>query len=110
MAPEYGATIGYFPIDQKTIDYLRLTGRDEEKIALIEQYSKAAGFYRTYEEGAKDPTYTGAILSLDLSNVAPCLAGPKRPHDRVALYDMKNDFNACLTNPVGFKGFGLSPY
>ena len=108
MAPEYGATIGYFPIDDKTIDYLRLTGRSEEKIAVIEAYAKASGFYRTYGHDHKEPTYSGAILELDLGTVVPCVSGPKRPHDRVALTEMKQDFTHSLTNAVGFKGFGLT--
>jgi len=107
MGPEYGATIGFFPIDDKTIEYLKLTGRDDSKIELIEKYAKATGFYRTYGDDAVTPDYSGDIMELDLSTIVPCLSGPKRPHDRVALTDMQSDFKACLSNEVGFKGFGL---
>jgi len=106
MAPEYGATIGYFPPDAKTIDYLRQTGRDADKLAFIEAYFKAQGLFRDYH-GA-DPVFTDT-LELDLAAVQPCLSGPKRPHDRVALADMKTDFSSCLTAKVGFKGFGIVP-
>ena len=105
MAPEYGATIGYFPIDETTINYLRLTGRDEERINLIEAYAKASGFFRSNE--SKVPTFSGDLMELDLSTVVPCVSGPKRPHDKVTVAQMKQDFNTCLSAPVGFKGFGL---
>jgi len=105
MAPEYGATIGFFPPDANTIEYLRQTSREEGKLQYIEQYLRSQKLFRTYE-GETEPTYT-VTLELDLSKVIPCLSGPKRPHDRVALKDMKTDFNACLINKVGFKGFGI---
>lgn len=108
MAPEYGATVGYFPVDEKTIDYLKLTARDTHKIDRVRGYLEATGLFRTYEEGAVDPDYSGDILELDLSTVVPCLSGPKRPHDRVEMSKMQQDFNDCLTNPAGFKGFGLT--
>lgn len=108
MAPEYGATMGYFPIDEQTIDFLKMTGRDPHKIAFAEAYLKAQGLFRTYDGSSPDPYYSGAIMELDLSTVKPCLAGPKRPHDRVELSNMKNDFNACLKNPVGFKGYNIA--
>src|SRR3989338_7089053 len=82
MAPEYGATCGFFPVDQATLDYLRLTGRDEETIALVEAYTKAQGLW--FDPDAKEPVFTD-ILTLDLSTVLPSLAGPKRPQDRVEL-------------------------
>ena len=107
MAPEYGATMGYFPIDDQTIDYLRMTGRDQKQVAATEAYLKAQGLFRVYDGSQPDPYYSGAIMELDLSSVKPCLAGPKRPHDRVELANMKNDFNACLKNPVGFKGYAI---
>ena len=106
MAPEYGATMGYFPVDNKTIEFLRVTGRDPEKLAYIEAYLKAQGMFRNYAAGP-DPVFTGEVLELDLATVVPCLSGPKRPHDRVAMSDMKRDFTTSLTAPVGFKGFGL---
>jgi len=105
MAPEYGATIGYFPPDHKTVEYLRQTGREEEKLKLVEAYLRAQNMFRDYN-GA-DPVFTD-VLELDLSTIQPCLSGPKRPHDRVPLSDMKNDFNSCLTNKVGFKGYAIA--
>jgi len=108
MAPEYGATMGFFPSDDKTIEYLKQTGRDESKVAMIEAYLKANALFRTYGEGAAaDPVFT-SNLELDLSTVVPCVSGPKRPHDRVAVTDMPTDFSTCLTSKVGFKGFGIA--
>jgi len=108
MAPEYGATMGYFPVDSQTLDYLKVTGRPNEKIQAIESYLKSQGLFRTYDGSQQDPVYTGELLELDLSKVEPCLSGPKRPHDRVTLKNMKSDYQSCLTNKVGFKGFGLA--
>jgi aconitate hydratase len=107
MGPEYGATIGYFPVDDKSIDYLKLTGRDPELVKGIKTYLEAQGLFRKYDGSMRDPVFSGDILQLDLNKVEPSLAGPKRPHDRVDLSNMKKDFNACLTNKVGFKGFEL---
>ncbi|KAM3139420.1 Aconitate hydratase mitochondrial [Paramecium bursaria] len=106
MAPEYGATMGYFPIDRKTIDYLNLTGRPTEKVHQIEAYLKEQGLFR-YFKGGHDPVFTGESLELDLEQVQPSLSGPKRPHDRVSLSGMKHDWQQCLNNKVGFKGFGI---
>ena len=107
MAPEYGATMGYFPVDKRTMEYLRLTGRDESHVQLIEKYLRQQDMFVTYD-GRPDPTYSGEVMELDLSTVQGSLSGPKRPHDRVDFAGMKSDFNKCLTNKVGFKGFGLS--
>ena len=104
MAPEYGATMGYFPVDAKTIDYLRLTGRDEAQVALVEAYYRAQGMF--VEAGDPTPEYSDS-LSLDLSTVVPSLAGPKRPQDRIALRSMKQDFAETLQRPVGARGFAL---
>ncbi|MFG3694302.1 aconitate hydratase AcnA [Stutzerimonas stutzeri] len=93
MAPEYGATCGFFPVDQVTIDYLRLTGRDPDRIALVEAYSKAQGMWR--DSQSADPVFT-ATLELDLSQVQPSLAGPKRPQDRVSLGDIGANFDLLL--------------
>ncbi len=93
MAPEYGATCGFFPVDQITIDYLRLTGRNEERIALVEAYSKAQGMWR--DSNSPDPVFT-ATLELDLAQVQPSVAGPKRPQDRVALGDIGANFDLLL--------------
>jgi aconitate hydratase len=94
MAPEYGATCGFFPIDAQTLDYMRLTGRPDETIALVEAYCKAQGMWRTAE--TPDPVFTDT-LSLDMSKVEPSLAGPKRPQDRVALSQVDEVFNASLS-------------
>jgi aconitate hydratase len=93
MGPEYGATCGLFPIDQITLDYLRLTGRDEAQIALVEAYSKAQGVWHT--AAAAEAEYS-ETLTLDLGDVVPSLAGPKRPQDRVPLTDMASHFPAAL--------------
>ena len=95
MAPEYGATCGFFGIDDKTIDYMRLTGRSEENIALVEAYAKAQGLWIV--EGAADPIFTDT-LELDLGTVVPSLAGPKRPQDRVSLPEVDDVFNADMAN------------
>ncbi|GHE22359.1 aconitate hydratase AcnA [Halomonas urumqiensis] len=88
MAPEYGATCGFFPVDEETLNYLRLTGREDEQVALVEAYSKAQGLWR--EPGA-EPVFSD-VLELDMNEVVASLAGPKRPQDRVALNDMRNAF------------------
>ncbi|WP_288418371.1 aconitate hydratase AcnA [uncultured Novosphingobium sp.] len=93
MAPEYGATCGFFGIDDKTLDYLRLTGREEDQIALVEAYAKEQGFW--IEAGAADPVFS-STLELDLSTVVPSLAGPKRPQDWVSLPDVDEVFNADM--------------
>ena len=89
MSPEYGATCGFFPIDDDTIRYLRDTGRPAERIALVMAYAKAQGMYRT--KNTPDPVFTD-VLKLELSSVEPSLAGPKRPQDRIALKEVKNGF------------------
>ncbi|KAA1260100.1 Aconitate hydratase precursor [Rubripirellula obstinata] len=104
MAPEYGATMGFFPVDGVTLDYLRQTGRNEANVQLVERYSKEQGLFRT-DDGPK-LNYT-KTLSLDLSTVEPSLAGPKRPQDRIPLQQMKKSFNDSLTAPIGKTGFGL---
>ena len=91
MAPEYGATCGFFPIDQETINYLRLTNRPAQTVALVEAYAKAQGLWR----GTDDAVYTDT-LELDLGSIVPSLAGPKRPQDRVAMADMATAFDRAL--------------
>ena len=103
MAPEYGATMGFFPIDQTTIDFLRFTGKDEHEVALAEAYAKANHLY--WSADAPEPEFTDT-LELDLSTVVPSLAGPKRPQDRVRLTDMQSAFRTALTAPNGPKGLG----
>ncbi|HEY2659159.1 MAG TPA: aconitate hydratase AcnA [Caulobacteraceae bacterium] len=98
MAPEYGATCGFFPVSQSTIDYLAATGRTPERVALVEAYAKAQGMW--HEEGAADPVFSDT-LELDLSEVLPSLAGPKRPQDRVLLSDSAAKFAEALTGEFG---------
>jgi aconitate hydratase len=93
MAPEYGATCGFFPIDQATVDYMRLTGRDEKTIALVEAYAKAQNMW--HDKNSVEPHFTD-VLSLNLSDVKPSLAGPKRPQDRVELGQLKSAFDKLL--------------
>jgi len=97
MAPEYGATMGFFPIDDKTIDYLRLSGRSHDQIELVERYCKLQGLWR---DDAHEITYT-TTLGLDLGEVQPSLAGPKRPQDRILLSDMKGTFGLALKDTFG---------
>jgi len=104
MAPEYGATCGFFPIDEGTLEYLRLTGRDEIAINGVEEYCKAQGIW--YSAGDTEKSYT-ALIELDLTTIKPALAGPKRPQDRVDLSDMKTHFVNSLTAPLGHQGHGL---
>jgi len=104
MAPEYGATMGFFPIDEETLAYLRRTGRSQLEVALVERYAKELGIFRT--DDAKLPTYT-KTMSLDLGTVVPSLAGPKRPQDRVPLSAMKSSFHDALRAPVSQRGFAL---
>lgn len=107
MCPEYGATIGYFPVDANSLDYLRQTNRSADKIRIIEEYLRATRQLRNYADASQDPHYT-QVVTLDLSTVVTSVSGPKRPHDRVSVSDMQNDFRLCLTNKIGFKGFGIS--
>jgi len=104
MAPEYGATMGFFPVDEETLRYLRETGRSEELVQTVERYTKEQGLFRTDE--TPDPVFTDT-LELDLSTVEPSLAGPKRPQDRVRLSEMKQSFRVALTAPINQRGFSL---
>eukprot|EP00850_Spirogloea_muscicola_P012677 SM000083S22724 [mRNA] locus=s83:146987:154121:+ [translate_table: standard] len=106
MSPEYGATMGFFPVDKVTLGYLRTTGRSEERVKQIEAYLRANNLFIDYDEPQTDKSYT-STLALDLSTVTPCVSGPKRPHDRVPISEMKSDWHACLDNKVGFKGFAI---
>lgn len=106
MAPEYGATMGFFPVDEGTLRYLRNTGRSKENVDLVERYSKEQGLFRTDDGLSLNYSST---LKLDLASVVPSLAGPKRPQDRIALADMKRSFNESLVAPVGNAGFGMDP-
>ena len=104
MAPEYGATMGFFPVDDETLRYLEQTGRLPDEVAAVKAYSQAQGLYRT--DDTPDPEFKD-MLELDLSTVEPALAGPKRPQDRINLSDMQSAFSKSLTDPVGPQGFGL---
>ncbi len=106
MAPEYGATVGFFPVDDETLRYLRNTGRKTELVDLVERYTKAQGLYRSPD--APTPNYSDT-LRLDLSTVEPSLSGPKRPQDRVALGQMQEAFRAALRAPVSERGYALAP-
>ena len=104
MAPEYGATCGFFPVDETTLDYMRLSGREESHIEDVKRYLSAQGMFHTSQ--TPTPAFTSS-LSLDLSTVEPALAGPKRPQDRVDLSAMKEHWIASLNAPVGHSGHGI---
>jgi len=106
MAPEYGATIGYFPVDEETLRYMKLTGRPDETVALTEAYMRAQGLFR--DSSTPDAEFTDT-LELDLGSVVPSLAGPKRPQDRVPMSELKETFKAALTAPVKDRGYELKP-
>ena len=105
MAPEYGATVGFFPVDDETLRYLRLSGRSEAACDLVERYCREQGLFR--DAGAPEPEFT-ELLELDLSSVEPALAGPKRPQDRVVLPAVQRQFRASLGAGKGERGFALS--
>jgi len=104
MAPEYGATMGFFPVDDETLRYLQFSGRSPELVELVELYCKNQGLFRTQD--TPDPIYTDT-LALDMGAVEPSMAGPKRPQDRIALSEMKSKFQGALSSPVQEGGFGL---
>ncbi|XP_037405304.1 putative aconitate hydratase, cytoplasmic isoform X2 [Triticum dicoccoides] len=106
MTPEYGATMGFFPVDQVALDYLRLIGRSDETVSMIEAYLRANKMFVDCNELQTGPVYS-SDLELDLTTVEPSVAGPKRPHDRVPLKEMKSDWHTCLGNEVGFKGYAV---
>jgi len=107
MCPEYGATVGFFPVDDMSIQYLRQSGRDDDRIDFVQSYLKANKMYRDYNNSDEDPIFT-EIVELDLGSVVPSCSGPKRPHDRVPVTDMKKEFKDCLLHKVSFKGFGIA--
>ncbi|MEC9458060.1 MAG: aconitate hydratase AcnA [Candidatus Thermoplasmatota archaeon] len=106
MAPEYGATCGFFPVDETTLDYMRLSGRDTDHVENVKRYLNAQGLF--YTESTPTPKFT-SNLKLDLGTVEPSLSGPKRPQDRVALSRMKKHWRESLNSPVGHQGHGISP-
>ena len=105
MAPEYGATTGFFPVDDEALSYLRRTGRDKELISLVESYCKEQGLFRS--DGTEDPEFNNS-LELELSTVEPSVAGPLRPQDRILVRELKPTFNQVLTAPLGPQGFALT--
>ena len=105
MAPEYGATIGFFPVDEETLRYLVGSGRSEEQVELVERYCKEQGLF--HDENSPEPIFSDT-LSLDMSTVKPSVAGPKRPQDRIDLDAVKARWNTMLPAPVGAQGFGLT--
>ena len=105
MAPEYGATCGFFPVDEVTLDYLRLTGRSEEQVLLVKTYLEKNHMF--YTKDSKRPKYS-QILTVDLSTIVPSLSGPKRPQDLIPLTDMKEAFRKSVTAPMGNQGHGLT--
>jgi len=104
MAPEYGATMGFFPIDAETLNYLRRTGRTAAEVELVERFTKEQQLFRT--DDGPEPEFT-KVISLDMSTVEPSLAGPKRPQDLVPLRSMKTSFQKALTAPIAERGFAL---
>ncbi|MGB8507927.1 MAG: aconitate hydratase [Pyrinomonadaceae bacterium] len=102
MAPEYGATMGYFPVDEKTCEYMLSTGREEEQVDIFRNYFKAQGLFGIPRAGECDYS---TVLELDLAEIVPGVAGPKRPQDRINLTDLKSQFNDLLTKPIGENGY-----
>ncbi len=105
MSPEYGATMGFFPVDEETLRYLSLTARSDDLVDLVERYTKVQGLFRS--DDMPTPEY-GETLELDMRSVIPSLAGPKRPQDRVPLTQMKSEFSRALTAPASNTGIGLA--
>ena len=106
MAPEYGATMGFFPVDAETLRYMKETGRSDEQVELVEAYCKAQGLFRTAD--SPQPEFT-QVLELDLATIQPSVAGPKRPQDRLNVKDVKASFHKALTAPIKERGYGLTP-
>ncbi|XP_068168898.1 iron-responsive element-binding protein 2 [Antennarius striatus] len=107
MCPEYNATVSFFPIDQVTLKHFRKTNFTQDKLELLESYMKAVKLFRSYEDPSEDPQFS-EVIEINLSSMVPCVSGPKRPQDRVAVNRMKEDFQNCLDEKVGFKGFHIS--
>ncbi|MGB0744902.1 MAG: aconitate hydratase AcnA, partial [Opitutales bacterium] len=105
MAPEYGATMGFFPVDDKSLEYMRLTGRSEEDISRVKDYYTAQGMFGIPKQGEVDYSKN---LELDISTVVPCVSGPKRPQDRIEVPSLKERFNQLMDMPVAEGGFGIT--
>lgn len=106
MAPEYGATCGFFPVDEEALNYMRLTGREEENIQVVKQYLIENDMFFTVDN--EDPTYTD-VVEIDLSQIVANLAGPKRPQDMIPLTEMQSAFKDAVVAPEGNQGFGFTP-
>uniref|UniRef100_A0A7N8Y8D2 Iron-responsive element-binding protein 2 n=1 Tax=Mastacembelus armatus TaxID=205130 RepID=A0A7N8Y8D2_9TELE len=106
MCPEYNATVSFFPVDQVTLKHFK-TISDQEKLELLESYMKAIKLFQSYEDPSEDPHYS-EVIEINLSSMVSYVSGPKRPQDRVAVSSMKEDFQSCLDEKVGFKGFHIS--
>ena len=106
MSPEYGATMGYFPVDERSLEYLALTGRDDDHIAMVKEYLEAQGMFGIPRAGEVDYT---KVVELDLSTIKPCVSGPKRPQDRILVSDLKTKFQSLLTDSVADGGYALDP-
>ncbi|HKJ91090.1 MAG TPA: aconitate hydratase AcnA [Oceanipulchritudo sp.] len=104
MAPEYGATMGFFPIDEKTLDYLRMTGRSKESIDLVRDYFSTQGMFGVPRKGEVDYS---KVIDLDLDSIVPSVAGPKRPQDRIDVPDLKDSFDALMEMPIAEGGYGV---
>ncbi|NLK21069.1 MAG: aconitate hydratase AcnA [Epulopiscium sp.] len=104
MCPEYGATAAYFPVDDKTLEYLRATGRSRDQVSLVEKYHKIQGMFRTKD--SPEPNFS-SYIELDLGTIEPSLAGPKRPQDRINLKDMKKSFHKTIKAPLDEGGYGF---
>lgn len=108
MCPEYGATVGFFPVDENSLYYLSQTNRDPVKIDAIRKYLQSVGMLRDYANAAQDPVYS-EVVELDLATVVSCISGPKRPQDKASVTEVKSQFLNALTHRVGFNGYGLKP-
>ncbi|XP_039714271.1 iron-responsive element-binding protein 2 [Pteropus medius] len=107
MCPEYGATLSFFPVDNVTLKHLEHTGFDKAKLESVETYLKAVKLFRDDQNDSGEPEYS-QVIQINLNSIVPSVSGPKRPQDRVAVTDMKNDFRACLNEKVGFRGFQIA--
>ncbi|KAL4719822.1 hypothetical protein ACJJTC_000346, partial [Scirpophaga incertulas] len=99
MCPEFGATVAYFPVDERSLQYLAQTNRPDDKINVIKEYLKATNQFRDYTNPGQDPVFS-EVVELDLAEVVTSVSGPKRPQDRVSVSDMKKDFESCLVNKI----------
>ncbi|XP_068595113.1 iron-responsive element-binding protein 2 [Brachionichthys hirsutus] len=107
MCPEYNATVSFFPVDQVALKHFERTNFSRGKLDLLESYMKAVKLFRRFEDPSEDPQFS-EVTEIDLSSMVPCVSGPKRPQDRVAVGSVKDDFQSCLDEKVGFKGFHVS--